>query len=451
MGAKRTRKQAVPKAQAEPEKATLRWLKVHRFRHVEPCELHFSETYNVLLGLNGSGKTTLLELISAALRFNFGKMKKEAFFIEYELGFVGGTITASVRNEEARRTRPARLALAGRLSGSETPYKPSAELVLRDAAGKQQLTIRVDESGSEIDFNHKTKKDEVLTADDLYGSYFLTMVWSGMFEMPKAGRAIWKKFDHSLDLWDDSRRFDEALGFLRIITGISNNIALAKDKGTGETSWARGRSSYPIPRSILTEAERQSRDWGGSIEPSLTMTQEHVDFLSHVARMLGFEKVELGFRRLKTDVNGSIEMSYYGELKFMLQRSDGSVVPHTLLSYGQKRALSFLYYLAVNERTVIADELVDGLHHSWIVEAIEAIGDRQAFLASQNPLLLDYLEFDSANKVRQSFVQCRLVKHKKGERMIWSNMSEYDATHFFDAYQVGLQHVSEILRTKGLW
>jgi hypothetical protein len=30
-------------------------------------------------------------------------------------------------------------------------------------------------------------------------------------------------------------------------------------------------------------------------------------------------------------------------------------------------------------------------------------------------------------------------------------MSEYDSERFFDAYQVGLQHVSEILRTKGLW
>ena len=74
MGARKTTKRAAAKAHAEPKpapkKATLRWLKVHQFRHVEPCELHFSETYNVLLGLNGSGKTTLLELIAAALRFN---------------------------------------------------------------------------------------------------------------------------------------------------------------------------------------------------------------------------------------------------------------------------------------------------------------------------------------------------------------------------------------------
>ena len=38
-------------------------------------------------------------------------------------------------------------------------------------------------------------------------------------------------------------------------------------------------------------------------------------------------------------------------LKFMLERADGSVIPHKLLSYGQKRALAFLYYLELFERT----------------------------------------------------------------------------------------------------
>jgi ATPase subunit of ABC transporter with duplicated ATPase domains len=168
-------KRAAAKTKAEPRKATLRWLKVHQFRHVEPCELHFSETYNVLLGLNGSGKTTLLELISAALRFNFAKMKKEAFFIEYELEFGDGTIMASVRNEEVRPARAAKrgrefAALAGRLPRTEPSYKTSGELMLRDASGNQKLTVRVDESGSDIEINHKTTRSDFLQADHLHDS-----------------------------------------------------------------------------------------------------------------------------------------------------------------------------------------------------------------------------------------------------------------------------------------
>jgi energy-coupling factor transporter ATP-binding protein EcfA2 len=446
MGASGTRKRAAAKKKAEPEKATLRWLKVHRFRNVAPCELRFSPTYNVLLGLNGTGKTTLLELISAALRFNFAKMKKEPFFIEYELGLGDGTIRASVRNEQVRTGHPAGGGdEVASLTRTEPSYKPSAEVVLFNAAEKEELRVRADESGVEVD--HGTRESRNLRAEDLYGPRFL--VHLAVDNILSGGHA-YEKILGAVDIWRNIRRFDEALGSLRVVTGTSTKAII--DKKADEVSWRHEHGSGPIPGSVLKEAERQSRGWGTSSEPSFTMTQEHVDFLSQVARMLGFRRVELRLTHLKTDVNDAVGTSYYyGDFRFMLQRDDGSVIPHTLLSYGQKRALSLLYYLAVNERTVIADELVDGLHHAWIVDAIEAIGDRQAFLASQNPLLLDYLEFRSADEVRRGFIQCRLEKHKKGERMVWSNMSEYDAARFFEAYQVGLQHVSEILRTKGLW
>jgi energy-coupling factor transporter ATP-binding protein EcfA2 len=135
----------------------------------------------------------------------------------------------------------------------------------------------------------------------------------------------------------------------------------------------------------------------------------------------------------------------------MFEDYDGSVIRHEDLSYGQKRLLAFYYYLAASPMTVIADELVDGLHHLWIDEAITAIGDRQAFLASQNPLLLDHLEFDSAEQVASTFITCRAERVGDDKRMSWSNMSTYDAERFFRAYEVDVQHVSEILLSKGLW
>jgi hypothetical protein len=34
---------------------------------------------------------------------------------------------------------------------------------------------------------------------------------------------------------------------------------------------------------------------------------------------------------------------------------------------------------------------------------------------------------------------------------IWENMSEDDSQELFRAYEVGVEHVSEILQSRGLW
>lgn len=431
-----------------PKKATLQWLKIHQLRHVEPCELRFSDTYNVLLGLNGTGKTTLLDLIAAALSFNFSKMQKEAFFIEYEIASPEATIRASVRNEVVSAGQQGdAVAPIGHFPGSGPSFRPSAELVICGPSEAWPMSIRVKDTGAEMDVGRETSSTDILRANFLYGPYFLVYLWRFLLDpvrLDGSGSIL-----SALGMWGRARRFDEALEFLHVITGASTEMRVVKSEGKIAKPSAALRGL--IPYSIHMEIYRQAQEWQSSTVPVVTMTQEHVKLLSKMSKMLGFKNVELRLTHLKTEVNGSDESMSFGELKFMLERADGSVIPHKLLSYGQKRALAFLYYLALFERTVIADELVDGLHHGWIVDCIEAIGDRQAFLASQNPLLLDYLEFGSAEQVRTSFVQCRLKKRGKTERMAWSNMSEYDAERFFEAYGVGLQHVSEILRTKGLW
>jgi len=139
-------------------------------------------------------------------------------------------------------------------------------------------------------------------------------------------------------------------------------------------------------------------------------------------------------------------------LVFRFWWEDGTFITHEHLSYGQKRLLTFFYYLECNPDIVIADELVNGLHHRWITASIEAIGQRQAFLTSQNPLLLDYIPITSADEVRRSFILCR-AEPRVGERpgWTWDNMSAEDAGELFSAYEVGVEHVSEILQSRGLW
>jgi hypothetical protein len=179
----------------------------------------------------------------------------------------------------------------------------------------------------------------------------------------------------------------------------------------------------------------------------LTIPAESIDFLREVMTLFGFKDARMEMRL----ESKSRDTLHFSDFRFMFEDHDGSVTRHDDLSYGQKRLLAFYYHLAASPLTVIADELVDGLHHLWIDAAITAIGDRQAFLASQNPLLLDHLEFDSAEQVASTFVTCRMERRGDDKRMVWSNLSPHDAERFFRAYQVDVQHVSEILLSKGLW
>ncbi len=174
------------------------------------------------------------------------------------------------------------------------------------------------------------------------------------------------------------------------------------------------------------------------------------EFLARLVELLGFESAHVKLQRTSR-LAGPGEQVEFGNIQFNFVRRDGSIINHSLLSYGQKRLLAFYYYLDSNPDCVVADELVNGMHHEWIEACLDDLGERQAFLTSQNPLLLDYLAFESAEDVRSSFVLCRTELHESREQMVWENMTAEDAEGFFKAYHVAIQHVSELLRTRGLW
>ena len=138
-----------------------------------------------------------------------------------------------------------------------------------------------------------------------------------------------------------------------------------------------------------------------------------------------------------------------GNLKILFTHRSGLRISQKNLSYGQKRMLAFMHYSHTANSIIIADELVNGLHHGWIHTCIGKFGERQVFLTSQNPLLLDYLTFNSPEDVRSQFVLCRW--EKATAQMHWENMSQEASEDFFSSYKVGFQQVGELLQSKGLW
>lgn len=87
----------------------------------------------------------------------------------------------------------------------------------------------------------------------------------------------------------------------------------------------------------------------------------------------------------------------------------GNEISHRQLSFGEKRLLAILLEYYTYPSTLIVDELANGMHHSWIermMEQFEALGT-QAFLTSQNPILLDCLPLSlETYGSRHQFVVC---------------------------------------------
>jgi hypothetical protein len=141
----------------------------------------------------------------------------------------------------------------------------------------------------------------------------------------------------------------------------------------------------------------------------------------------------------------------FGRFGFSFLRRDGSGVSHEHLSHGQKRLLSFLYHLDVNEDFIIADELASGLHPRWVEACVRELDDRQSFLTSQNPVLFEHFALGSVEDVRTSLIHCELRPREGREQRVWCNPSAETAAKLFRAYREGSTPLATLLRTHGLW
>jgi hypothetical protein len=249
----------------------------------------------------------------------------------------------------------------------------------------------------------------------------------------------------SIWLHSSVERFDESLLYMDKLTQSKALFIVARSEGAIEV--LRGSDVASSVKQRLTQEFEANPAMDRIV---LTDRDAGMLFLSRAVHLLGLASGELRLQRTARRA-GSPEEIEFGDLQFYFVRRDGSGIDDSRLSYGQKRLLAFYYYLDCSAACAVADELVNGMHHEWIEACLEDLGERQSFLTSQNPLLLDYLGFESAEEVRSSFVLCRSELQSEREQLRWENMTPEDAEGFFAAYQVGIQHVSEILRTRGLW
>jgi len=407
----------------------LRRLRVERFRSVaRTTELLFSDGINVLLGQNGTGKTTLLELISMVVRSDLSSLAKEEFAIEYELSVrESESIIVIVRNDRVSTEQPQTPIEIG----AGEIFRPSAEVL--GGIDRRRLLGYDAEHGISVGDATPSGPAGIPTLADRNFLFFFTN------QLPLHRERLFPE----LAVAGNAHRLDESLDLFRSVTGTGD---LAGDiLVVGKGLWLPNPVAPPlVPYNLLQKVMASSQPR----QPDYSFPHSELSFLAILNAMMGFSASTLRVDVTEQHRGTSLQI---GNLVFRFWWEDGTFITHERLSYGQKRLVAIFYYLACNPTIVIADELVNGLHHRWITAAIEVIDQRQAFLTSQNPLLLDYIPITSAAEVRRSFVVCRGEPRDGRPGWIWENMSEDDAQELFSAYGVGVEHVSEILQSRGLW
>ena len=430
--------------------AMLTRLKIHHFRDVVPgTELRFGPGFNVLLGVNGTGKTTLLNLISAVLRGDFSSLRGEAFAVEYELGVglttFSATFTATLRHEPPRTTHAPRngpAELGESITGAD---RITARIHHRDPTlGEQSWLIEGGSLGLRF-----VRDDGKTTISQPISLTEPGLLWKLPMALYKSQECrVYQYFGFS-----ECYRFDESLGVMAAMVGEGGDGVPGASIVVPLSELQRGTNFFGLGTFLDGEIEagiqadlRRNPDADRFI-----LMGASLPFLATAVAALGFVSAECWTSVSERRVRGEETELEFNRFTYVFRRKDRSFVNHEHLSYGQKRMVSFFYYLSVNFGPIVADEIVNGLHHRWIETCVEAMRGRQAFLTSQNPVLLDCLGFESAKQVAETFILCRTVEEGDATRMSWRNMPEEDAADFFEAYNVGIQYASEILRTRGWW
>lgn len=441
-------------------------LEIHKYRVIRPgAKLVFGEGIHLLIGKNGTGKTTLLDLLAMIFGCNFSPVAHEEFSLEYQFHHVFGIIDISVRNwAEKERVdernvaddrRPSR-----RIGTMDRPiFRYELSITLVPAPSFEALGFRLNATNASttVEYDDGSKEQWDIPVSPFPEGNFLNYVF-------KRQRHASLKSPEQRKEWRFPRgvaRLDESVEWFRKVLA-EGSIAREEyfDEYMGQSGYYQGRPDL-CPAEIAIRLNQTAQ--GSEVVNGVVVGDDELAFLQKTVRALGYEQATLHFELKKsTHLDSNYEYyggtsavhfsrAYYGNFRFVFAKRDGSRIPHNDLSFGEKRLLAFHYYLATYDHVLIADELANGMHHDMIDRCVDALADRQVFLSTQNPLLLDHLGFSSADEVRASFILCHIVTEQHREQMVLRNMTADESAEFFADYRVGIQHVNEVLRARGLW
>ena len=424
----------------------LKSLEVLKLRGVKPCALAFDDGINFVLGRNASGKTTLLNLIASIFRQDFSMWRREPYHVRYRLEAVAGESTLSIEVEIEAKSNgalvqrhgdlPTRVQLSAK--GEGAPWERSKTFARGSAEGESDSAANVAQAPWQRGFLQR------LLLED-----------QGDFQR-------FRPYVYCLQAADGGR-FDEGLGTFASMLG---SFDASVGEGASSTLAAKLVIGIPFDAAEAVHALQMRGhfvpgvleiDFGeellelSSEERSRTRVRSSVSFLERVAELLGFERGVWEPILGESHRGAEGEVLRFDSFGFEFERRDGSFVRHDHLSFGQKRLLAFFYYLALECPVVIADELANGFHRDWIGAVLEEIGDRQAFLTSQNPVLVGEHTPETAEAIQRRFVVCSRDDTAEFSSMEWRNPTPEEARSLDRELSVGVEPLADVLYRWGLW
>ncbi|MCP3105009.1 hypothetical protein LZ198_39700 [Myxococcus sp. K15C18031901] len=410
----------------------LQWLQVHQFRAVKPgTRLSFSPTFNVLLGRNGTGKTQLLELLAAVASSDFTALGQELLDVEYALAADTGHITVRVRNTP---TEPVAAGLS--MDISVAPVGMAWPLVIR-REGIQVSVSPLDDPGLVV---------QERIAPEVAGRLWLVLMSGGIAWVEKTGEGTAAvepllAMAREVSALAGLVRFDEGLGYFEQLFQVELRLSR---RAQGVLAAGSGLASKDLLDGLRGLAAEQ---WGA---PRYVVPSDAVPFLKEAARLLGFAGAEAVLVPTDAPQEGrQYESLTLGGLELVFLGPGGTRVSARALGHGQKRLLALLHYLGQARAVALADEVAHSLHPDLVRATVATLGERQSFLTSQSPLLLDLLAFESPEQVRATFTRCG--RDEATGQLVWEDPSPEAAARFFTGVSATPAQAAPLLQSLGLW
>jgi energy-coupling factor transporter ATP-binding protein EcfA2 len=411
-------------------------LVLHRFGDALPGELRFGEGLHLVLGENGTGRSTLLELLAHVLAGDFSSYAGQPFALDYEMSLPGVELAVSVRHG-------ADVSSDFRVRAPDTAAAPAVEVAGESATALRSLRAPAD-SGTPGSGLHARVEVELALSQpastlrmcatgagiawevDGVAAWTQGMEWSVldrpvwvllMLSVPRLGKELRERLHGLLRhvFLLGPARFDEGLEAYARLREVHFGLELRE----GELA-PLGLMHLPpwLARALRERVERAPL--GDALEVE---AEEAPDgFLARFCALAGFRggRVRLGVldAQRSADGGGRVEL---GGLSLRLTREDGAEVTEAGLGWGQRRLLTFLYYLDLNADFCVADELPAGLHPRWLEACVSALGQRQAFVSGAGPLLAELLPPLPAEALRRALVVCRRALVEGRERYAWEH------------------------------